>query len=123
MRLVAPLLGTFRPVPIGAAMSVNREEVLRIGRGEAVGGGSRDDIYWLCVGQFVRAFSTGKLDIPPRSIPACAGEPHGAGTGQSYGWVYPRVCGGTPGPLYYLTVGQGLSPRVRGNLLRLRRTL
>ena len=73
MRLVAPLLDTFRPVPIGAAMSVNREEVLRIGRGEAVGGGGRDDIYWLCVGQFVRAFSTGKLDIPP-IMPA--GQPH-----------------------------------------------
>ena len=32
------------------------------------------------------------------SIPACAGEPlHTGGLGFA-GWVYPRVCGGTPAP-------------------------
>ena len=55
-------------------------------------------------------------DIKARgSIPACAGEPnryirHGQG-----GWVYPRVCGGTALELPWSLVGQGLSPRVRGN--------
>ena len=32
-----------------------------------------------------------------------------------YGAVYPRVCGGTPHYYYPLTLGWGLSPRVRGN--------
>ena len=51
------------------------------------------------------------------SIPACAGEPiqrldHAASIP-----VYPRVCGGTK-PLGSITLkSQGLSPRVRGNLL------
>ena len=51
----------------------------------------------------------------PRSIPACAGEPHMQPIRMMIRKVYPRVCGGTrrkrklPG-----SVG-GLSPRVRGN--------
>ena len=31
----------------------------------------------------------------PRSIPACAGEPHSAAAHRSSSWVYPRVCWGT----------------------------
>ena len=50
-----------------------------------------------------------------RSIPACAGEPYWLCVGQFVRAVYPRVCGGTPGALHWLTLGQGLSPRVRGN--------
>ena len=51
------------------------------------------------------------------SIPACAGEPVRATPRAAIRWVYPRVCGGTS-PLQALD-GQreGLSPRVRGNLL------
>ena len=49
------------------------------------------------------------------SIPACAGEPSTRprvrGNLGHRGEVYPRVCGGTARPR------EGLSPRVRGNLL------
>ena len=61
-----------------------------------------------------------RLPTPPGrrragSIPACAGEPQsgeGAGAG---GWVYPRVCGGTPDATSPEGRRAGLSPRVRGN--------
>ena len=52
------------------------------------------------------------------SIPACAGEPDCGRLGQVGDGVYPRVCGGTEvweGDSYGTC---GLSPRVRGNLLR-----
>ena len=53
-----------------------------------------------------------------RSIPACAGEPSRSTTTSESGWVYPRVCGGTvpagSEPLYLA----GLSPRVRGNRVK-----
>ena len=52
------------------------------------------------------------------TIPACAGEPkthhpHWHRTGD-----YPRVCGGTPPKWRWSLPGSGLSPRVRGNLVR-----
>ena len=51
------------------------------------------------------------------SIPACAGEPWPT-TGRPAGCpVYPRVCGGTKETVIPLGAVQGLSPRVRGNLL------
>ena len=53
----------------------------------------------------------------PRSIPACAGEPGSRGGGAGLSWVYPRVCGGTVLPSELLCAHQGLSPRVRGNLV------
>ena len=49
------------------------------------------------------------------SIPACAGEPASDASNLSPLRVYPRVCGGTGDPQRYVTVTQGLSPRVRGN--------
>ncbi len=52
------------------------------------------------------------------SIPACAGEPVSGGREVAGRGVYPRVCGGTqilPEDPYGL---HGLSPRVRGNLVR-----
>ena len=52
---------------------------------------------------------------PPRSIPACAGEPARHDARLNQGRVYPRVCGGTRGRTHPLAQGQGLSPRVRGN--------
>ena len=62
----------------------------------------------------------GFLDYPPeRSIPACAGEPscpRGASHGRG---VYPRVCGGTFTAVQSAEALQGLSPRVRGNLLEM----
>ena len=64
----------------------------------------------------------GNLRKPPGvirrrgSIPACAGEPDGAGYQPAGNRVYPRVCGGTAGVFGEPVVGQGLSPRVRGNL-------
>ena len=51
------------------------------------------------------------------SIPACAGEPRlrtGRGRLRT---VYPRVCGGTHLYQRHVRPRQGLSPRVRGNLL------
>ena len=49
------------------------------------------------------------------SIPACAGEPRQQGLGESQGWVYPRVCGGTWATAAVDYYSEGLSPRVRGN--------
>ena len=54
------------------------------------------------------------------SIPACAGEPRGGGQIGGVGRVYPRVCGGTSGGVGIAGGGQGLSPRVRGNLALVR---
>ena len=51
-----------------------------------------------------------------RSIPACAGEPPSAGTPNPLQTVYPRVCGGTAAASDAMDGGEGLSPRVRGNL-------
>ena len=52
-----------------------------------------------------------------RSIPACAGEPFPARAASASGKVYPRVCGGTAGTPRRPLLIDGLSPRVRGNLL------
>ena len=54
----------------------------------------------------------------PGSIPACAGEPIAFARPVGMGWVYPRVCGGTPRPNTANGKGAGLSPRVRGNLAK-----
>ena len=51
-----------------------------------------------------------------RSIPACAGEARQRAFRFPRRWVYPRVCGGSAAPLSWLSVGWGLSPRVRGKL-------
>ena len=53
-----------------------------------------------------------------RSIPACAGEPMYAATTSWLQAVYPRVCGGTPSGRRRAGPGVGLSPRVRGNPVR-----
>ena len=52
---------------------------------------------------------------PPRSIPACAGEPPPCRRTRCCLWVYPRVCGGTRSELLIPWKSLGLSPRVRGN--------
>ena len=58
----------------------------------------------------------GPVAIAIGSIPACAGEP----LTVAYWWgacrVYPRVCGGTDLVDVIMHRGNGLSPRVRGNL-------
>ena len=51
------------------------------------------------------------------SIPACAGEPSRTAARNPLPRVYPRVCGGTKIVIRNQTTKQGLSPRVRGNLL------
>ena len=53
-----------------------------------------------------------------RSIPACAGEPRGSESGPRRCTVYPRVCGGTSRVRIRPSEMYGLSPRVRGNLLK-----
>ena len=50
-----------------------------------------------------------------RSIPAYAGEPPISLCSISRYRVYPRVCGGTAHRRGKAAVGQGLSPRMRGN--------
>ena len=55
-----------------------------------------------------------------RSIPAYAGEPRPGHYQHFYSRVYPRVCGGTDSPLNSGVNIPGLSPRMRGNRLRLR---
>ena len=53
-----------------------------------------------------------------RSIPACAGEPSDRQGALHSGRVYPRVCGGTRRVAPRRPVPFGLSPRVRGNLVK-----
>ena len=57
-------------------------------------------------------------DLLAGSIPACAGKPlpHYRLTG--FPKVYPRVCGETSTSLPLDRLSKGLSPRVRGNLVR-----
>ena len=52
-----------------------------------------------------------------RSIPACAGEPVCVALFPRRVRVYPRVCGGTVPIPPHVDALEGLSPRVRGNLL------
>ena len=54
---------------------------------------------------------------PPRSIPACAGEPCPTPPSTTGYGVYPRVCGGTSPSTARWYATYGLSPRVRGNHL------
>ena len=58
----------------------------------------------------------------PRSIPACAGEPGRRNPPEGKLRVYPRVCGGTAKSFARGQLRRGLSPRVRGNRRRRRRT-
>ena len=51
------------------------------------------------------------------SIPACAGEPTRRLSQTPKGGVYPRVCGGTHMVKPSSPNSDGLSPRVRGNLI------
>ena len=62
----------------------------------------------------------GQQGIPSalaRSIPACTGEPPFGWAPNLVSQVYPRVYGGTALGIAPCAVGQGLSPRVRGNLV------
>ena len=52
------------------------------------------------------------------SIPARAGEPGPRRSIRPAPWVYPRACGGTAQGFHDAVAGMGLSPRVRGNLVR-----
>ena len=67
----------------------------------------------------VRGNPPPRIETPPRigSIPACAGEPQEILHRPCRLSVYPRVCGGTLWEPYSLPYIQGLSPRVRGNLI------
>ena len=63
-----------------------------------------------------------RVTVLSGSIPACAGEPGGAGAEGGERGVYPRVCGGTTALSPYSPSIEGLSPRVRGNPGRGRET-
>ena len=67
-----------------------------------------------------------KISPPPldrRSIPARAGEPSRACDCRAPDRVYPRACGGAPGLKPTPRAIRGLSPRVRGSRLFLRRAV
>ena len=66
----------------------------------------------------VRGNLQGPVEHAPhlRSIPACAGEPVDYSRSLASHSVYPRVCGGTFALDVTASIGNGLSPRVRGNL-------
>ena len=52
------------------------------------------------------------------SIPAHAGQPHSEHPREAADQVYPRACGATLSPPCRIVSGCGLSPRMRGNLIR-----
>ncbi len=52
---------------------------------------------------------------PPRSIPACAGEPAACERVRPVVRVDPRVCGGAAMSPWYCVAERGRSPRVRGS--------
>ena len=54
------------------------------------------------------------------SIPARAGEPTSSGVLSDTARVYPRACGGTETRFWCTFTMSGLSPRVRGNRMRIR---
>ena len=60
-----------------------------------------------------------RVVVEQGSIPACAGEPRRRCRRLATSRVYPRVCGGTLLIRRFALLAQGLSPRVRGNHLRL----
>ena len=57
-------------------------------------------------------------DLLERSIPACAGETASSANHSLAAKVYPRVCGGNGHSPLVPGYGGGLSPRVRGKLVR-----
>ena len=61
----------------------------------------------------------GPREPQARSIPARAGEPFWRALRAEPEAVYPRACGGTYGRPVGNCLAQGLSPRVRGNLIGL----
>ena len=60
----------------------------------------------------------GALASLPGSIPAHAGEPLERVVIMSVRRVYPRACGGTSLPIFNAIAIKGLSPRMRGNRIR-----
>ena len=60
-------------------------------------------------------------NVGRRSIPACAGEPTCPAIAKRRKKVYPRVCGGTWRGFPPVALEEGLSPRVRGNPIPVRR--
>ena len=54
-----------------------------------------------------------------RSIPAPAGEPLPGARQAAHCRVYPRACGGTRTRVVHVAGAQGLSPRLRGNQVRI----
>ena len=81
------------------------------------------DSHWRCEGLSPRVRGNRPplpgCSAPARSIPACAGEPQRAASSVCGHAVYPRVCGGTHTSPLLPCSPAGLSPRVRGNLLKL----
>ena len=59
----------------------------------------------------------------PRSIPAHAGEPSARPWTTTMTRVYPRACGGTSVEFQFSDDPAGLSPRMRGNRVRMTHTL
>ena len=72
---------------------------------------------WTGLSPRVRGNLAEGVDVPSCDgpIPAGAGEPWGTMLQLFPTWAYPRGCGGTCSAMLERGLGQGLSPRVRGN--------
>ena len=75
MRLVMPLLDTFRPVPIGAALAVSRQAVINAATGRRTPQENRDQRFWDTVSHLAAAFNAGRLPPPPAPAPELAYQP------------------------------------------------
>ena len=75
MRLVMPLLDTFKPVPIGAAMAVSREQIIDIATGREPQARDKRQMLRDVVIGLARAFQTETLEIPPYPKPGEQYEP------------------------------------------------
>ena len=88
-------------------------------------GGTHDNssitVMWTGLSPRLRGnrLATATAALLRRSIPAPAGEPQVRRTRQIPGQVYPRACGGTDWAGRTMVPGAGLSPRLRGNRLRI----
>ena len=69
MRLVMPLLDTFKPVPIGAALAVNRDAVIDVATGREPKAINRNQRFWEVVFGVAKAFNEERLKIPPELPP------------------------------------------------------
>ena len=69
MRLVMPLLDTFKPVPIGAALAVSREAIIDMATGREPKAHNKQQRLVDVVVGLAQAFNEGTLPVPPEPEP------------------------------------------------------